>query len=75
MFTSVRILLRAAQQWSANADSRLGAALAYYALFSIAPLLVTYDPVSISTKIASAVAAESSANPSVTGPAPGAPAP
>jgi membrane protein len=40
MFTSVRILVRAGRQWSANGDSRLGAALAYYALFSIAPLLV-----------------------------------
>src|SRR5579859_7778505 len=34
------ILVRAGRQWSANGDSRLGAALAYYALFSIAPLLV-----------------------------------
>lgn len=40
MLTSIRIILRACRQWSANADSRLGAALAYYALFSIAPLLV-----------------------------------
>jgi membrane protein len=40
MPTSLRILIRAGQQWSANGDSRLGAALAYYALFSIAPLLV-----------------------------------
>src|SRR5438094_556288 len=40
MFTSVRIVMRAARQWSANGDSRLGAALAYYALFSVAPLLV-----------------------------------
>jgi membrane protein len=40
MLTSVRILVRAVRQWSANGDSRLGAALAYYALFSIAPLLV-----------------------------------
>jgi membrane protein len=40
MPTSVRILIRAGQQWSANGDSRLGAALAYYALFSIAPMLV-----------------------------------
>jgi membrane protein len=38
--TSYRILVRAAQQWVANQDSRLGAALAYYTLFSIAPLLV-----------------------------------
>src|SRR5882724_1616569 len=40
MLTSMRIVIRAGQQWSANGDSRLGAALAYYALFSIAPLLV-----------------------------------
>jgi membrane protein len=40
MLTSVRIVIRAAVQWSANGDSRLAAALAYYALFSIAPLLV-----------------------------------
>src|SRR5262245_29964057 len=40
MLTSVRIVIRAAQQWSANGDSGLGAALAYYALFSIAPMLV-----------------------------------
>jgi membrane protein len=40
MFTKLQIVIRAAQQWSANGDSRLGAALAYYALFSIAPLLV-----------------------------------
>src|SRR5580700_4966989 len=39
MPTSLQIVIRAAQQWSANGDSRLGAALAYYALFSIAPLL------------------------------------
>jgi membrane protein len=37
---SLQIVMRACQQWSANGDSRLGAALAYYALFSIAPLLV-----------------------------------
>lgn len=40
MFTSYRIMVRACQQWSANGDTRLGAALAYYALFSVAPLLV-----------------------------------
>src|SRR6266436_3542696 len=40
MRTSLRIVIRAGQQWSANGDSRLGAALAYYTLFSIAPLLV-----------------------------------
>jgi membrane protein len=38
--TSLRIIYRACEKWSANADSRLGAALAYYALFSIAPLLL-----------------------------------
>ena len=38
--TSFHIFVRACQQWSANQDSRLGAALAYYTLFSIAPLLV-----------------------------------
>jgi membrane protein len=38
--TSFRILYRACENWSANGDSRLGAALAYYALFSIAPLLL-----------------------------------
>src|SRR3954466_14632589 len=37
---SVRILFQACRQWSANQDSRLGAALAYYTLFSIAPLLI-----------------------------------
>ncbi len=40
MPTSVRILIRAARQWSDNGDMRMGAALAYYALFSVAPLLV-----------------------------------
>src|SRR5262245_50704613 len=35
-----RILTRAARQWIANNDARLGAALAYYTLFSIAPLLI-----------------------------------
>jgi membrane protein len=40
MFTSIRIVIRAVQNWSANGDSMLGAALAYYALFSIAPMLV-----------------------------------
>ncbi len=29
MLNSVRILIRAGGQWSANGDSRLGAALAY----------------------------------------------
>jgi membrane protein len=40
MPTILQIVMRAGHQWSANGDSRLGAALAYYALFSIAPLLV-----------------------------------
>src|SRR5260370_40538207 len=40
MLTSLRIVIRAGRQWSDNGDSRLGAALAYYTLFSIAPLLV-----------------------------------
>jgi membrane protein len=38
--TSIRIVYRACENWSANGDSRLGAALAYYTLFSIAPLLL-----------------------------------
>lgn len=38
--TTVRVILRASRQWAANQDSRLGAALAYYTLFSIAPLLI-----------------------------------
>ncbi|MBI3411304.1 MAG: YihY/virulence factor BrkB family protein [Planctomycetes bacterium] len=42
MFTkiSLRIFWRACQQFGENNDSRLGAALAYYTLFSVAPLLV-----------------------------------
>lgn len=38
--TSMRIFWRACLQFGENKDSRLGAALAYYTLFSIAPLLV-----------------------------------
>ena len=38
--TSFRILLRAARQFGADGASQMGAALAYYALFSTAPLLV-----------------------------------
>jgi membrane protein len=38
--TSVRILYRACEKWVENQDSRMGAALAYYTLFSIAPLLI-----------------------------------
>jgi membrane protein len=52
---TLRILIRAARQWSANGDSRFGAALAYYALFSIAPLLV------IAVTIAGAVFGEDAA--------------
>src|SRR2546421_12548737 len=37
---SFRILAGAARQWVANNDARLGAALAYYTIFSIAPLLI-----------------------------------
>jgi membrane protein len=52
---TLRIMIRAARQWSANGDSRLGAALAYYALFSFAPLLV------IAVTIAGAVFGEDAA--------------
>jgi membrane protein len=38
--TSVRIVIRAVQQFGADGASQMGAALAYYALFSTAPLLV-----------------------------------
>jgi membrane protein len=38
--TSVRILFRAARQFGADGASQMGAALAYYALFSTAPLLI-----------------------------------
>jgi len=38
--TSFRILFRAARQFGADGASQMGAALAYYALFSTAPLLV-----------------------------------
>jgi membrane protein len=38
--TSVRILVRAVRQFSADGVPRMGAALAYYALFSTAPLLI-----------------------------------
>jgi membrane protein len=53
--TSLRILRRACEQWSANGDSRLGAALAYYTLFSVAPLLL------IAMQIAGAVFGEDAA--------------
>ncbi len=38
--TSLRVIYRAATQFSANGGSQMGAALAYYALFSTAPLLI-----------------------------------
>jgi membrane protein len=38
--SSFRILFRAARQFGADGGSQMGAALAYYALFSTAPLLV-----------------------------------
>jgi len=38
--TRLRILYRAAQQFGANGGAQMGAALAYYALFSTAPLLI-----------------------------------
>jgi len=38
--TSVHILFRSARQFGADGASQMGAALAYYALFSTAPLLV-----------------------------------
>lgn len=53
--TSLRIIYRAYQQWVAHGGMRLGAALAYYALFSIAPLLV------IAVTIAGAVFGEEAA--------------
>jgi len=40
LMTSIRIVYRAAQTWSENGGTRLGAALAYYAIFSIAPLML-----------------------------------
>jgi membrane protein len=38
--TSLYIIYRAGQKWSENGGTRFGAALAYYALFSIAPMLL-----------------------------------
>lgn len=37
---SIRIFYRACVKWSENGGARLGAALAYYAIFSIAPMLL-----------------------------------
>jgi membrane protein len=38
--TSFRIIYRAGAKWVEHQDAKMGAALAYYALFSIAPLLI-----------------------------------
>ncbi|MBI1831990.1 MAG: YihY/virulence factor BrkB family protein, partial [Planctomycetes bacterium] len=38
--TSIWIIYRACEKWSENGGTRHGAALAYYAVFSIAPLLL-----------------------------------
>ncbi len=40
LYTSIRIILRAFRKWSENGGMRMGAALAYYALFSVAPLML-----------------------------------
>ena len=40
LMTSIRIFYRACQKWSEHGGTRLGAALAYYALFSAAPTLL-----------------------------------
>lgn len=40
LFTSIRIVYRATMKWSENGGARLGAALAYYTLFSVAPLML-----------------------------------
>ncbi len=53
--TSVRIIIRAFRQWQTHGGTGLGAALAYYALFSFAPLLV------IAVTIAGAVFGEEAA--------------
>jgi membrane protein len=53
--TSIRIVYRAFEKWSENGGTRLGAALAYYALFSIAPLLL------IAVHIAGAIFGEDAA--------------
>lgn len=53
--TSIRIVYRACEKWSENGGTRLGAALAYYALFSIAPLLL------IAVHIAGAIFGEDAA--------------
>lgn len=38
--TSIRIVYRAMQKWSENGGMKTGAALSYYALFSIAPIIL-----------------------------------
>ncbi|MBI3823674.1 MAG: YihY/virulence factor BrkB family protein [Planctomycetes bacterium] len=38
--TSLHIIYRAGQKWSENGGMRLGAALSYYALFSVGPLIL-----------------------------------
>jgi membrane protein len=40
LWTSARIFFRAARQFAADGGSQMGAALAYYALFSTAPLFI-----------------------------------
>ena len=40
LLTSGRIFFRAARQFGANGGAQMGAALAYYALFSTAPLFI-----------------------------------
>lgn len=40
LWTSIRIVYRAMMKWSENGGMRLGAALSYYMLFSISPLLL-----------------------------------
>ncbi|MCS7046549.1 MAG: YihY/virulence factor BrkB family protein [Gemmataceae bacterium] len=61
MLTSVRIIVRAVKQWFADGGTHHGAALAYYALFSIAPVLV------IAIRIAGAVFGEKAAQGHVAG--------
>lgn len=40
LVTSIRIIYRACEKWSENGGTRLGAAFAYYTLFSVAPLML-----------------------------------
>jgi membrane protein len=55
LITSIRIVYRAFEKWSEDGGLRLGAALAYYALFSIPPLVL------ISVHITGAVFGEEAA--------------